>query len=195
MNLNTQSNIKKRRSRRGGRSLSISHHDKTNSNSVESRSQPPVELPVSNSKYLEDPTDSDLDPDDVDKNNKKKRVEVRHLFEMESSGGTCMDCNIFVSTSQRSDANLRTHLANHHGMNQVLLPSQQKRKENKTEYRETMPIEEKRKIDDELIECIIKDSHSFNDFEKPGMRKFLNVVLPNYVPCCRKTITKNLKNR
>ena len=114
---------------------------------------------------------------------------------MASSGGTCMDCNIFVSTSQRSDANLRTHLANHHGMNQVLLPSQQKRKKNKTEYRETMPIEEKRKIDDELIECIIKDSRSFNDFEKPGMRKFLNVVLPNYVPCCRKTITKNLKNR
>jgi hypothetical protein len=36
MNLNTQSNIKKRRSRRGGRSLSISHHDKTDSNSVES---------------------------------------------------------------------------------------------------------------------------------------------------------------
>jgi hypothetical protein len=59
---------------------------------------------------------------------------------MESSGGTCMDCNIFVSTSQRSDANFRIHLANHHGMNQVLLPSQQKRKENKTEYKETMPI-------------------------------------------------------
>jgi hypothetical protein len=33
-----------------------------------------------------------------------------------------------------------------------------------------MPIEEKRKIDDELIECIIKDLRSFNDFEKPGMR-------------------------
>jgi hypothetical protein len=72
MNLNTQSNIKKRRSRRGGRSLSISHPDKTDSNSVESRSQPPVELPVASSKNLEDPTDSDLDPDDVDKNNKNK---------------------------------------------------------------------------------------------------------------------------
>ncbi len=58
-----------------------------------------------------------------------------------------------------------------------------------------MPMEEKRLIDDELIECTIKDSRSFNDFEKQGMRWFLKVVLPNYVPCFRKTTTKILKKR
>ncbi len=51
MNLNTQSTIEKRRSRsRRSRSRSIYHHDKTDSNSVESLSQPPVEIPVSSSK-------------------------------------------------------------------------------------------------------------------------------------------------
>ena len=63
-----------------------------------------------------------------------------------------------------------------------------KRKDNnKTEVKITMPINEKRKIDAALIDCIIKDSRSFN--EKAGMTKFLRVLRPNYVPCCRKTIT------
>jgi len=52
------------------------------------------------------------------------------MFEMENSGGTCKECDMFVSTSQRSDANSRLNLAHHHGMNTVLLPSQMKRKDN-----------------------------------------------------------------
>ncbi len=48
MNLNTQPTIEKRRSR--SRRSRIYHHDKTDSNSIESLSQPPVEIPVSSSK-------------------------------------------------------------------------------------------------------------------------------------------------
>lgn len=46
-----------------------------------------------------------------------------------------------------------------------------------------------------VISCIIQDSRSFDDFRKPGMRKFLSVAVPGYIPPHRATIKANLLQR
>lgn len=72
---------------------------------------------------------------------------------MSKQSGYCERCNQHVSISGRSDANLRTHLANNHDMPEVLCPSQKARKRSGKENKIT--IDEKRKYDDELVNCII----------------------------------------
>ena len=120
-NNNKQSNGKKQISR-VGRSHSSRQNDRTSRNDVDSFAD---DLPASNStSILEDATDSDVEND---KRIKRKRVEVRHMFEMDNSGGTCKECDMLVSTSQTSDANLRLHLAswNEHGF--ITLSNETKR--------------------------------------------------------------------
>ena len=53
-----------------------------------------------------------------------------------------------------------------------------------------MSKEDKRKIDDELVNCNIRDARSFNDFSKRWMRNFLKTIKPENVPCCRETVAK-----
>ena len=43
-----------------------------------------------------------------------------------------------------------------------------------------------------MISCIIRDSCSFNDFHKSGMREFLNVAVPGYIPSHRATVKANI---
>ena len=154
---------------------------------------------------LDDDTDTDFDEETKKYNQekftnkvKKNPVQVRHLFQINSVStfAFCQLCKTDVKITGRSDANLRTHLANKHGMLNVLLPSQRDRKQGKIVNNEVkLPREEKILIDKELINCTIRDLRTFSDFHKPGMRQFLNMLKPGYKPCCKRKIRYSLKKK
>jgi hypothetical protein len=118
---------------------------------------------------------------------------VRHHFviNQKSTVGFCSLCNSDVKMSKGSDSNLRTHLASIHGMETVLTTGQLK----KTSITDASPVSrtEKLFLDDKLLECVVRDSRTFNDFSKPGMRRFLNAIKPGYKPLGRKSIARKLK--
>ena len=121
------------------------------------------------------------------KNTEKNFPEVRHLFKVTSNGyvGCCSICHRDVKLSGRSDANMRSHLSNVHKMPDILLPSQTQRKEGIKIDKICIGREEKGKIDNQIIDFVIKDSRTFNDFHKPGMRKLLHLLKPGYKPCSK----------
>ena len=176
---------------------------RTNTNSTQESQNVNDNLPISNS-FLEDPTDSEFEEETNSfnksnfKNNKSKNCEpVRHLFTIDSTStvGYCASCKTQIKMTGRSDANLRTHLASKHNMVNVLLPSQLSRRRGQDPTVSKISRNEKVIIDDELINCTIRDARTFNDFHKPGMRKFLNFIKPGYKPCSRNKIRENLKTK
>ena len=152
---------------------------------------------------LEDATNSEVDEEVLKSNSKKYRNKkrkskfpVRDFFIIDGNSAFCEACQVSVKISSRSDANMRTHLANHHDMKQALLPSQIARKDTKIKCSSVkLSVNEKRFLNDEMINCIITDSRTFNDFNKPGMRRFLNVIKPGYKPCCREKVGKEIKKK
>ena len=47
-------------------------------------------------------------------------------------------------------------------------------------------------LDDALVNCIIKDARPFGDFQKDGMKDFLNVALPGYSGPSRFTVKRKV---
>lgn len=80
-----------------------------------------------------------------------------------------------------------------HGMTQLLYESQRTKK---TFFgSSTLCPNRIQEINQAIIDCIVKDCRPFSDFNKPGMLKFLKVVLPNYSPPHRQTITKAIGSK
>jgi len=59
----------------------------------------------------------------------------------------------------------------------------------------SVSIKRKNELKESIISCIINDSRPFNDLRKPGMRAFLEVALPGYVPPHRTTVRASLAKR
>ena len=91
-----------------------------------------------------------------------------------------------------STTNLRKHLGLVHKRIEYLYPSQQK---NYSMKLNPIPIVRKKQLHSAVISCIIQDSRSFIDFRKDGMRQFLAVAVPGYVPPHRATVKANLIKR
>ncbi|CAF5016027.1 unnamed protein product [Rotaria sp. Silwood1] len=88
---------------------------------------------------------------------------------------TCCLCpdNKRISTNNGSTTTLRKHLIAKHNKLDLILPNS-KRKHNKTLFN---PIK-KQQLHHMLIGCIIRDGRTFNDFEKAGIKKILQVLVP-----------------
>jgi hypothetical protein len=175
-----------------------------------SQSVSPSTLPESSASSSPDsndvsiPFDNCVDLDEVNsdeeitKNRKAKRLDD-NLFMQKNTNGElvhyCLLCNNPDEPlkSSTGDANLRKHLWHRHKNSDYLYPSQFK----KLVKKQDQPITPARKkeLDDAIINCIIQDSRTFNDFSKPGMKEFLNKVLPNYKPPHRTTIAKKMKTK
>jgi hypothetical protein len=52
-----------------------------------------------------------------------------------------------------------------------------------------------KKIDDAIIDCLIEDGRSSSDFRKSGMLKFLQIILPGYVPPSNRNINRILEHK
>ena len=77
-------------------------------------------------------------------------------------------CFEIIGISSGSDSNLRTHLAYKHDMLDVLTKSQLKRFKSSSEVfnKKKIPLDEKLKLHEEVVDCIINDSRTFNDLKK-----------------------------
>ena len=53
----------------------------------------------------------------------------------------------------------------------------------------------RKQLDEAIVKCIVQDSRSFNDFNKPGMLELLRIVAPGYVPRGRRTNAKYIRLR
>jgi len=79
-----------------------------------------------------------------------------------------------------------------HNHTQLLYPSQRKIYSRNSS---SISLEKKKELNDAVISCIIKDSRSFNDFRKSGMRGFLAIAVTGFTPPHRATIKNHLQQR
>ncbi len=108
----------------------------------------------------------------------------------------CNLCNIDVKTSSGSNSNLRSNLGLKHEMKHLLTKSQLERKENRSIVNEPIITNSERDlIHDKLVDSIIEDSRTFNDFLKSGIKKLFKLLKPGYKPPCYKTIMKLIKKK
>jgi hypothetical protein len=138
--------------------------------------------PVPNQVYstYEDNTDHENDEQEQllnqkfkNNNKKSKYPPVRQHYDIQTAVKNKVKCicKLFfeiIGISSGSDSNLRTHLAYKHDMLDVLTESQLKRFKSSSEVfnKEKIPLEEKLKLHEEVVDCIINDSRTFNDLKK-----------------------------
>ena len=178
----------------------LSHKSNKSSDTIDiDLTQEASELCISNENNLleSDGTDSEISESEKSYNRKysnKKKSQykaVRHLFKkINNTIYHCNDCNEEVKISGGSDANLRLHLANKHGNEDVLYESQRNRK---FHDQSSLSIQDKKRFHNAAVNCILTDSRSFSDLSKLGMKAFLNEIKPGYKPPSRHLIRKTIK--
>ncbi|CAF1442662.1 unnamed protein product [Rotaria sordida] len=130
-----------------------------------------------------------------DPNNNKAvaNCEVYKLFDQITNClFRCKLCQQEVKTKRYTTTNLRKHLGFVHKRTEFLYSSQRK---NYLPKSSSISIDRKKELHSAIISCIIKDSRCFNDFRKSGMRAFLAVAIPGYVPPHRVTVKAHLAKR
>jgi hypothetical protein len=80
-------------------------------------------------------------------------------------------------------------------MNEFLFPSQLKAKMTIGEGDRVIPIERRRQLHKAIFDCVVRDGRPFDDFNKPGMRSFLAIAIPNYTPPHRTTVRHDLETQ
>ncbi len=58
-----------------------------------------------------------------------------------------------------------------------------------------MTRQQKHDLNDKIVDAIIEDSRTFNDFAKNGIKKVFSYLMPGYEPPSEKTIRKMIKKR
>ncbi|CAF4092138.1 unnamed protein product [Rotaria sp. Silwood2] len=130
---------------------------------------------------------------DPNNNNVMSNTEVYKLFDQITNGlFRCKLCQQEVKTKRHITTNIRKHLGLVHKRTEFLYSSQRK---NYLPKSNSISIERKKELHSAIISCIIKDSRCFNDFRKSGMRAFLTVAIPGYVPPHRVTVKAHLAKR
>jgi hypothetical protein len=88
---------------------------------------------------------------------------------------TCNLCsnNKRISTNNGSTSTLRQHLITKHGKTDLMVVNGKKKISS-----EPISITRKQQLHDLLINCIVIDSRTFNEYEKPGIRKVLEEAFP-----------------
>ncbi|CAF3271287.1 unnamed protein product [Rotaria sp. Silwood2] len=103
----------------------------------------------------------------------------------------CLDdsCKMQLLTPNMSTSSLRRHLHNVHNLNEFKSTTNNVLKN----QRKKLPVHVKKQLDQLIIEAVVRDARCFTDFDKPGLKKFLQFALPEYKPPHRHTIQRNIK--
>jgi hypothetical protein len=78
-----------------------------------------------------------------------------------------------ISTNNGSTSTLRKHLISKHQLHDLALPPA-KRKRTVS----SITNDKKQHLHGLFIKCIVRDGRTFNDFQKPGMKKVLEELIP-----------------
>ena len=84
----------------------------------------------------------------------------------------CPD-NKKISTNNGSTSTLRKNLISKQQLNDLELPPSKRQR-----VESSISIEKKQHLHDLFVKCIVRDGRTYNDFQKPGMKKLLEVVIP-----------------
>jgi len=93
----------------------------------------------------------------------------------DSNFSRCCLCpdNKKISTNNGSTSTLRKHLIAKHQLHELALPNSKRKS-----IPSSISNNKKQHLHDLFINCIIRDGRTFNDFEKPGMKKILQEIIP-----------------
>lgn len=142
--------------------------------------------------FNSDSTDSVSSNDKQEKfrnNSSSKHPQVRSYYsKINKDDYQCNECGAEVKTNNSSDANLRTHMARKHERNDLLLPSQMKKPTAKVGAE--ISTEEKNLLHRAVVDCILTDTRPFNDFNKAGIKVFLQKIRPAYKAPSRHWVRK-----
>ncbi|CAF2967829.1 unnamed protein product [Rotaria sp. Silwood2] len=100
----------------------------------------------------------------------------------------CPD-NKKISTNNGSTSTLRKHLIAKHQLHELALPNNKRKRiapsisNNKQQY-----------LHDLFTKCIIRDGRTFNDLQKPGLKKILQELIPGYEPPTRYSVVRHLQH-
>ena len=83
---------------------------------------------------------------------------------------TCNLCNVAIKTTNGSTTGLRKHLLKTHKMAEMQPTS---RKSNSK-----ISVSLKRELHNLIVNSIVQDGRSFNDFRKPGIQKLFEKIVP-----------------
>ena len=84
------------------------------------------------------------------------------------------NCKIQLSMPNMSTTSLRRHLHNVHRLDEFKIYKKDLHKNRKKK----LPPQVKKQLDELLIEAVVRDARPFTDFDKPGLKKFLQYALP-----------------
>ncbi|CAF3826359.1 unnamed protein product [Rotaria sp. Silwood1] len=107
-----------------------------------------------------------------------------------SNYSTCCLCpdNKQISTHNGSTSTLRKHLIAKHHIYELALPNSKR-----TSTASSISVNRKKELHNLAIVCIIRDGRTFSDLQKPGMKKFLQELIPGYDPPNRYVVARRLK--
>lgn len=86
----------------------------------------------------------------------------------------CNVCNTVLSRKNGATSGLRKHLFQVHKIDSFKIDNF----ESSRSKPKKISIDEKKKIDSLLINCIVQDGRSFDDMRRPGMLKVLKYLAP-----------------
>ncbi|CAF1378545.1 unnamed protein product [Rotaria sp. Silwood1] len=100
-----------------------------------------------------------------------KQVNVNGILKAE-----CLhdDCKIQLLMPNMSTTSLRRHLHHVHQLDEFKICKKDLHKNRKKK----LPPQVKKQLDKLLIEAVVRDARSFTDFDKPGLKRFLQFALP-----------------
>ncbi|CAF1292438.1 unnamed protein product, partial [Didymodactylos carnosus] len=95
----------------------------------------------------------------------------------DGKSATCNICAANIKTNRYSTTTLRSHLVSQHGKTELKLPS----REIKEECDCRLPPQEKKKLHDLCIRCIVQDGRAFGDLSKPGIPRLIHAIVPVFI--------------
>ncbi|CAF1628943.1 unnamed protein product, partial [Didymodactylos carnosus] len=120
------------------------------------------------------------DPSDINQNHeeqqlfneKKTSIVWNHAIKISSQLASYNECGKVISTSGGSTSTLSYHLMSKHRILDASVPSISLHRK-----RGILPPPEKRRLNLLSIKCIIEDSRTFSDLNKPGTQKLFDALL------------------
>ncbi|CAM4822508.1 unnamed protein product [Rotaria magnacalcarata] len=144
-----------------------------------------------NSKTTESRTKASFDKAKLKNLSRISEVWKYAIREDDPNYATCCLCKEYkrISTNNGSTSTLRRHLILKHKLKDLILP-------NIKTKRSTLSMDpiRKQQLHNLSVDCIVRDSRTFNDFEKPGIKRLLQEFIPGYDPPTRHTVIRRLKH-
>ncbi|CAF1449689.1 unnamed protein product [Adineta steineri] len=135
--------------------------------------------------------------DTFKKDNKRQRSSVWNYFKRVSINGVnraeCLEkeCGKTFSLINWSTSALFKHLRDIHKIDNLKKVANGRVIIGRIQHK--LSKAKKKKLDNLAIEAIIKDGRSFNDFNKTGLKRFLQYAIPGYYPIHRNNVQENLR--